>query len=350
MTHREIILERAQEVVERQPADLGIAARWHEIGGDARRNNLICRTLQGQLHARLFLVDQLAHALCAREIALRHNLREKVKEPWQILTQHLRTQLETRRKRVRLTRTRIRNDVRAEAACVETAQHRELRIAVPRGIDRAEHLGEEIRIRQIRLCDRRHREVKIQIDNAVCLKIGVQNLRPRAVTNRKRQTLRVRTDVGACENRNRRECLLRVRLLLCRLECRTGIHHLRDLIGAHRCLFLREDRRLCRLTLLPERTAWRERHESLVWILKEGCANHLLEVVLFQTSLQLCEHILIAQVVCRRTVVEPRLHHADAVDQPLRRGAKVRLAQTELKRIERCLHERVIEPAVRKFS
>ena len=87
-----------------------------------------------------------------------------------------------------------------------------------------------------------------------------------------------------------------------------------------------------------------------MWILKEGCANHLLEVTLFQTILQLRKHILIAQVVCRRTVVEPRLHHADAVDQPLRRRAKVRLAQTKLKRIERCLHERVIEPAVRKFS
>ena len=84
-------------------------------------------------------------------------------------------------------------------------------------------------------------------------------------------------------------------------------------------------------------------------ILKERLANHLLEVALFQTILQLCEHILIAQVVRRRTVIQPGLHHADAVDQPLRRGAKVRLAQTELERIERCLHECVIEPAVRKF-
>ena len=74
MTPREIILERAQEVVERQPADLGIAARGHEIGSDARRDNLICCTLERELHARLFLVHDLAHALCSREIALRYDL------------------------------------------------------------------------------------------------------------------------------------------------------------------------------------------------------------------------------------------------------------------------------------
>ena len=220
---------------------------------------------------------------------------------------------------------------------------------MPRGIDRTEHLGEEIRIRQIRLCDRCHWEVKIQIDNAVRLNVRIKDLRTFEIANFERQMLRLGADVGACEDWNRRECLLRIRLLLRRLECRAGIHHLRNLIGAHRRLFLSEDRRLCRLTLLPECTAWHERHESLMRILDEGFPNHLLEVALFQTILQLRKHILIAQIIGRCAIVEPRLHHADTVDQPLRRGAKVRLAQAELKRIERCLHERVIELTICKF-
>ena len=335
--------------MERQPADLGIAARGHEIGSDARRDNLICRTLQGQLHARLFLVYDLAHALCAREIALRHDLREQIEETRQILTQHLCAQLETRQERVRLACTCIGDNVRAETARVEAAEHGELGVAVPRGIDCAEHLREEVRIRQICLCNRRHWKVEIQVDNAVRLKIGVQNLRPRAVTHFKRQTLRVRTDVGACENRNRRECLLRVRLLLRRLERRTGVHNRSDLIGAHRRLFLREDLLLCRLTLLSERPARGERHECLMRILEEGLPNHLLEIAVRQPLLQFGKHILIAQIVLGRAIVEPRLHHANPVDESLRRGAKVRLAQTELERIERCLYECVIETAVREF-
>ena len=202
---------------------------------------------------------------------------------------------------------------------------------------------------QILLRDRHHREVEIQIDNAVRLDVGIKDLRTFKIANLERQMLCLFANIGACENRNRRECLLRIRLLLRRFQRRTGVNNCRDLIGAHRRLFLSEDRRLFFLTLLSERPARRERHESLMRILEEGFPNHLLEVALFQTILQLRKHILIAQIIGGCTIIEPRLHHTDAVDQSLRRGAKVRLTQTELERIERCLHECVIELTIRKF-
>ena len=86
----EIVLECAQEIVERQTADLSIATRGHQIARNARGNNLIRRTLERELHTRLFLVHNLADALCAREIALRHDLCEQIEKARQIFLQHLR--------------------------------------------------------------------------------------------------------------------------------------------------------------------------------------------------------------------------------------------------------------------
>ena len=57
---------------------------------------MICRTLERELHARLLLIDQLADTLAAREVARADDLREKLKQTRQILTQHLGAQLEAR--------------------------------------------------------------------------------------------------------------------------------------------------------------------------------------------------------------------------------------------------------------
>ena len=208
---------------------------------------------------------------------------------------------------------------------------------MPRGIDRAEHLREEIGIGQILLRDCSHGEVKIQIDDAIRLDVGVKNLCPFNLTQIERQTLCLCTDVRPCENGNRRKSFLRIRCLLRLFECRTGVQDLCNLLGTHRGLFLRKDLLLYRLALLSECTARRKRHERLMRILEECLADHLLEVTVFQSPLELGKHILIAEIVLRRSIVEPRLHHADAVDQPLRRGTEIRFAQTELKGIECCL-------------
>ena len=155
--------------MERQPAGLGIASRRRQIRCNARGNNLVCRTLQGKFHPRLFLVDELTDALCPGEIALGDHLGKEIKETRQILLQYLCTQLKTRQERVRLTRACIGDDVRPDAARIEAAQLRKLCIAVLRRIDRSEDLCKEIGIGQVLLRNCSHREVKVQIDNRAAL-------------------------------------------------------------------------------------------------------------------------------------------------------------------------------------
>ena len=84
-------------------------------------------------------------------------------------------------------------------------------------------------------------------------------------------------------------------------------------------------------------------------IFEEGFADQLLEIAFFQPVLEVSERVLIVQIGLRRAVIEPHFHHADAVDEPLRRGTEIRLAQTELDRIERGADQRPVEPAVREL-
>ena len=67
-------------------------------------------------------------------------------------------------------------------------------------IDRTEHLCEQIRVRQILLRNGCHREVEIQIDNAVRLEIRKEHLRPRKIAHLERQTLRILANVRPCKN------------------------------------------------------------------------------------------------------------------------------------------------------
>ena len=186
-----------------------------------------------------------------------------------------------------------------------------------RRIDRTKHLCEQIRIRQILLRNRRHREVEIQIDNAVRLEIRKEHLRPREIAHLERQTLRILANVRPCKDRDRAQCLLRVRSLLRRLQRRTGAHNLRNLVCTHRSLLLRQLRRLDCRPFRTECTARRECHESGVRIVEERLANQLLEVAVLESFFERGKSILIAQIVLRRTAVEPRLHQTNSVDQSL---------------------------------
>ena len=227
--------------------------------------------------------------------------------------------------------------------------HRKVGIAAPCRIDRAEHLREEVCIWQIALRNSRQRKVEIQIDDAARLNIGVEYLCPRNISHLKRQRLRVGANVRTREDGDRRECSRSVGRFLRRLERGTVLYDACKILGGHRRLFICENLLLRRLALSADRPARREHHERLVRIFEEGFADQLLEIAFFQPVLEVSERVLIVQIGLRRAVIEPHFHHADAVDEPLRRGTEIRLAQTELDHIERGADQRPVEPAVREL-
>ena len=173
--------------------------------------------------------------------------------------------------------------------------------------------------------------------------IAEEHLRAAKIADLERQRVRLLADVRELQHRDRAQGLLRLRALLAQLERLRRRDGRLDLRVAHRRLLFGE---LLLLLLLAARGHLRVRHhreQAAVRVREEVRLDERLEVAPREPVLHLLQQVLIAQVRLGSAAVEPALHDADAVDEPLRRRTEVGFAQAELHEVDGRLEELAVD-------
>ena len=77
-----------------------------------------------------------------------------------------------------------------------------------------------------------------------------------------------------------------------------------------------------------------QRKQNLMRVVQQVIFNQLLVIIAINAFAQLCQHFVVTQPCQRVAVIQPSIHHADAVNQPFRVCAKIGLAQFKLQHVQ----------------